>query len=95
LPIWDFHGAKDEAVDPARSIEMVSALRQHHGRVQFTLYPNEGHSSWTPTYLNDRLYAWFLEQKRAQPKQARANKQGPKPDFDGSEAIAANGSPAH
>jgi hypothetical protein len=69
---------------------MVSALRQHHGRVLFTLYPNEGHSSWTPTYLNDRLYAWFLEQKRAQPKQARATKQGPKADFDGSEAVAQN-----
>jgi predicted esterase len=90
VPIWDFHGAKDEAVAPERSIEMVSALRQHHGRVLFTLYPNEGHSSWTPTYLNDRLYSWFLEQKRAQPKQARATKQGPKADFDGSEAVAAN-----
>jgi hypothetical protein len=58
--------------------------------VQFTLYPNEGHSSWTPTYLNDRLYAWFLEQKRGQPKMARSTKQGPKPDFDGSEVVASN-----
>jgi predicted esterase len=81
LPIWVFHGAKDDVVPAERSREMVRALREQRGRVRFTLYPEAKHDSWTQTYEDDALYAWFLQQRRSQPNQARTAKQGSMPDL--------------
>jgi predicted peptidase len=64
LPIWVFHGAKDEAVPIERSKEMVEAIEAGGGKVKFTIYPEAEHDSWTATYDNPDLYAWLLGQKR-------------------------------
>lgn len=64
MPVWVFHGAKDEVVPPENSEEMVKALKESGGSVKYTLYPEAGHDSWTETYNNPRLYEWFLEHKR-------------------------------
>lgn len=64
LPVWTFHGAKDTIVPLKRSAEMVTALRQCGGNVQFTVYPDAGHDAWTETYANPELYAWFLAHTR-------------------------------
>ena len=63
VPIWAFHGDKDEAVPVQRSIEMVEALKKVNGNIKFTLYPDTGHDSWTRTFDNPDLYRWLLEQK--------------------------------
>jgi predicted peptidase len=61
MPIWVFHGAKDNVVPPGKSEEMVKALKAAgNSNVKFTLYPDAGHDSWTATYNNPELYAWFL-----------------------------------
>jgi hypothetical protein len=36
-------------------------VRACGGDVKFTVYPGVGHDSWTPTYANPALYAWFLQ----------------------------------
>jgi len=64
IPAWVFHGAKDGTVPPERSEEMVSALKEVGADVQYTLYPDATHDSWTETYNNPRLYEWFLKHKR-------------------------------
>jgi predicted peptidase len=65
LPIWVFHGAKDNVVPPGRSESMVKALKEHGAKdVQFTLYPDAGHDSWTKTYDNPEVWDWLLKQKR-------------------------------
>jgi len=64
LPIWVFHGAKDNVVPLKSSQEMVDALEKVGGNVKFTIYPMAGHDSWTETYNNPELYEWFLKQKR-------------------------------
>ena len=64
LPVWAFHGAKDDVVAFERSEEMVAALRACDGNVQFTVYPDARHDSWTATYANPELYAWMLAQRR-------------------------------
>jgi predicted peptidase len=66
MPTWVFHGDKDEAVPVQRSIEMVDALKQIGNDVKFTRYPEAGHDSWTETYNNPELYAWFLKHKRGE-----------------------------
>jgi predicted peptidase len=65
LPIWVFHGAKDNVVSPKRSEEMVKALKDVGADVKYTLYPDAGHDSWTATYNNPELYKWLLEHKRS------------------------------
>ena len=60
MPIWVFHGAKDNVVPLARSEEMVEAIREAGGSVEFTVYPEATHDSWTVTYDNPKLYDWLL-----------------------------------
>ena len=68
IPVWVFHGAKDNTVPISDSEAMVEALKKAGGDVKFTIYPEAGHDSWTETYNNPELYQWFLEHKRAKPK---------------------------
>ncbi len=64
IPVWAFHGAKDEVVPLRRSTEMVDALKKIGGNVRLTIYENADHDSWTETYANPELYTWFLNQKK-------------------------------
>ncbi len=61
VPVWTFHGAKDDIVPLDRSKEMVEALKKCGGHVRFTIYPEAHHDSWTQTYANPQLYDWLLE----------------------------------
>lgn len=64
LPIWVFHGAKDNTV-PLRSSEtMVEALKAAGSDVKFTVYPEAAHDSWTETYDNPEFWAWLTAQKK-------------------------------
>lgn len=65
LPVWAFHGAKDDVVPVERTQQLVDALAQLHGDVKCTIYPELKHDSWTATYDNPELYKWLLEQRRA------------------------------
>jgi predicted peptidase len=64
LPIWVFHGARDEIVPLSESELMVKALKDIGADVRFTIYPDAGHDSWTQTYQNPDLYEWFLSHSR-------------------------------
>jgi predicted peptidase len=65
IPVWAFHGAKDSVVPLSASETMIEALKKAKGNVQFTVYPEADHDSWTETYNNPELYTWLLQQKRA------------------------------
>lgn len=64
LPIWAFHGEKDNVVSLKDHQAMVDAVRACGGDVKFTVYPGIGHDSWTETYANPALYQWFLQHQR-------------------------------
>ena len=64
LPIWVFHGAKDDIVPLSKSEEMVKGLKDCGGNPKFTIYPNAEHDSWTETYNNPQIYEWFLQFSR-------------------------------
>jgi len=62
MPIWVFHGAKDDVVPLSKSQEMVDAAKAAGNQnVKFTVYPEAGHDSWTETYNTPDLYQWFLK----------------------------------
>jgi len=65
VPVWVFHGGKDDVVPIADSEFMVGALRDCGGNVRYTVYPDAGHDAWTSTYSNPELYTWFLQQSRS------------------------------
>lgn len=64
MPIWTFHGQKDDVIPFSRSEEIVTALKKHGSGIKFTIYPEAGHDSWTKTYDNPELYKWFLKHSR-------------------------------
>ncbi|MEE4117289.1 MAG: prolyl oligopeptidase family serine peptidase [Marinilabiliaceae bacterium] len=64
VPVWNFHGAKDDVVPLERSEVMVNALKRAGGKVIFTVYPDANHDSWTETYNNPELYKWFLSHSK-------------------------------
>jgi len=65
MPIWCFHGAKDDDVDISYSKKMIEALEPYNNpNVKFTVYPEAGHDSWTETYNNEEVYEWMLSHKR-------------------------------
>ncbi|MEW6302448.1 MAG: prolyl oligopeptidase family serine peptidase [Verrucomicrobiota bacterium] len=65
LPVWAFHGAKDTTVPLEESERMVAALKRAGCKdVKLTVYPDAKHDSWTATYENPELFAWFLSHER-------------------------------
>jgi predicted peptidase len=64
VPVWAFHGERDNVVLIRESRKMVDALRECGGSVRFTIYPNAGHEAWMKAYNNPRLYEWFLSHEK-------------------------------
>lgn len=64
IPIWIFHGAKDDVVDPNNSIKMYSALLKEGAKPGLTLYPEAGHFSWIPAYSDPMLMPWLFDKKK-------------------------------
>jgi predicted peptidase len=64
VPVWVFHGARDTVVKPARSRNMVEALKKAGGEPRYTEYPEQGHDSWVPAYKDPEMFRWLFAQKR-------------------------------
>ncbi|MBX9788496.1 MAG: dienelactone hydrolase family protein [Pirellulales bacterium] len=63
IPIWVAHGGADRVVPPAKSREMVEALRTAGGQPKYTELDGVGHDSWTPTYKDPQgPLPWMFEQ---------------------------------
>jgi predicted peptidase len=65
VPVWAFHGAKDEVVPVGGSREMVAALKAVGGTVKYTEYPNGQHDVWTIAFADPELFQWLFAQKRS------------------------------
>ena len=64
MPIWVFHGDKDESIPVTESDEMVERLKGMGHPVKYTRYEGVGHNAWERAYLEEGLYDWFVEQKK-------------------------------
>ena len=63
IPMWVFHGDKDDVVPLRLSQEMVDAVKAAGGNPKLTIYPGVGHNAWTSTYNNDEFWKWLLDQR--------------------------------
>jgi predicted peptidase len=63
IPVWAFHGAKDDVVSPKRSRAMIKALQSVGGLPGYTEYPDIEHNSWVQAYQEPHLLPWLFKQK--------------------------------
>ena len=64
VPIWVFHGARDDLVPVEVSRAMVGALEEAGGSVRYTEFPEAKHDAWTETYGNPEVFEWLFAQSR-------------------------------
>ncbi|MBQ4051034.1 MAG: prolyl oligopeptidase family serine peptidase [Oscillospiraceae bacterium] len=60
VPVWAFHGALDTTVFPEESQKMVDAVNKNGGSAVLTIFPEDGHDSWSNTYRSAELFQWML-----------------------------------
>lgn len=60
VPMWIFHGAKDDVVTPQHSVTMVNAILNAGGTPNFTLYADDNHNSWDSTFAEPELLTWLF-----------------------------------
>jgi predicted peptidase len=64
MPVWAFHGAKDDSVPIADDQAMVDAINACGGNARISVYPDVGHDVWNVAYADPQLYAWLLQHRR-------------------------------
>jgi predicted peptidase len=65
IPIWAFHGDKDNLVMTSRSRNMIAAIKKAGGNPKYTEYPATGHNAWDKAYSEKDMYLWLFTQTNA------------------------------
>jgi predicted esterase len=63
VPIWAFHGDKDDMVPIERDRVVVAALKEIGGNTQFTELTGEGHNITGIVYGKHELHEWMFQQR--------------------------------
>jgi predicted peptidase len=64
VPLWAFHGGKDDVV-PSSSIEaLVTNLNESGGQARLTLLPDQGHSIIDVPFIYPEVVTWLLQQEK-------------------------------
>lgn len=69
VPIWIFHGKKDDKVPVEQSRHLAEALRGKGVGVRYTEYADGGHDIFEKAIREPELFTWLFTQKR-KPDQA-------------------------
>ncbi len=64
VPLWLFHGAQDDVVNPAYSREMYQTLKSLGAKVTYTEYPGVKHNSWNKALAEPQLLPWMFSQQK-------------------------------
>ena len=63
LPIWLFHGDKDEVIPLENSQSIYKVLKPVNKNIKLTVYKGVDHNSWDRAYDDNELYKWMLSYK--------------------------------
>lgn len=63
VPLWIFHGGKDDIVDPAFSTAIANQLKIVGKELKFTLFPDANHNSWDATFAEPQLLPWLFSHR--------------------------------
>jgi predicted peptidase len=64
VPVWIFHGRKDDVIPVSWAEELGKRLQRCAGNVKVTIYPDAGHDAWSRTYEDPAVLEWLLAQRR-------------------------------
>lgn len=64
MPIWTFHGMKDDVVTPDKTQAIVAAIQAAGGTVKTTYLPDANHNAWDPTYRDPATAQWLFAQQK-------------------------------
>lgn len=62
IPLWVFHGEKDDVVPPEFSHAIVRALQHKNKELRYCFFPNDNHNSWDSAFATPELLPWLFEQ---------------------------------
>lgn len=69
IPLWIFHGAKDDVVSPDSNRELFKALMTRGAdNVMYTEYPNANHNSWDSAFAEPKLLPWLFSDRKRRKK---------------------------
>ena len=66
IPIWVFHGDKDDMVPVERARTMFAALQAVKGNIQYSELTGEGHNIAGIVYPKRELREWMFEQRKGE-----------------------------
>jgi predicted esterase len=64
IPLWAFHGSRDEVVYPERSRSMTAAIKRAGGSPHYREYHTLGHAIWQETYYSKETMRWLFKQRK-------------------------------
>lgn len=64
IPLWLFHGGKDDVVPPSGSTAIANQLKIIGKEVKFTLYPDDNHNSWDSAFAEPKLLPWLFSHQK-------------------------------
>lgn len=60
MPVWIFHGGKDNVVPPGESVLLEEMVAAAGGMVDLTIFPDDNHNSWDSAYGDSGLAGWLI-----------------------------------
>jgi len=64
VPMWIFHGANDDVVDPQLSLKMASKIMEYGGLPNLTIFSKANHNSWDPAFAEPELLPWLFSNNK-------------------------------
>ncbi len=64
VPVWIFHGGRDDVVSPEDDRALYRAARAVGANMRYSEYPDGNHNAWDPTYTDPAMWAWLFRQAR-------------------------------
>ncbi|WP_028295298.1 alpha/beta hydrolase-fold protein [Olivibacter sitiensis] len=64
MPLWIFHGERDDVVPPTFSHDIVAELQHLGAQPKSTFYPEADHNSWDPAFAEPDLLPWLFSNKK-------------------------------
>jgi predicted peptidase len=64
VPVWAFHGRRDDIIPVAESRNMVEAIRKAGGHPRYTEYERLGHDIWDRAFSEPEIVSWLFAQHR-------------------------------
>jgi len=82
VPIWDFHGLKDDVEPVLTSRAILATLQAAGGKPLYTEYEDVEHNSFMWAYTEPALVDWLFSQKKSSQAPGPATKAAPPPADD-------------